>query len=489
MAAAGAVVPAPNLPVSKSIAVLAFANMSQETENEYFSDGISEELLNVLAKVPGLRVTARTSSFHFKGRNIPVRQIARELGVAHVVEGSVRKAGNRVRITAQLIDAVEDAHLWSETFDRELRDIFAVQDEIAGLIAQNLQLTLGRTYRTTTTVNPEAYQLCLEGRRGLQVMTEDALARSERVFRQALEISPNFAMASVGLAQLASVRIRLSGGAAKYRGGVLSHAEACVRDALQSDPLSGEAHAVAALIAFTWGRLSEASAEYERAIQLGASVEALSVAVYGLFWLRMGRPDREAVEMESMCRRNPLSWLDTDLHGHALLHAGRPADALAIFERAEQLGAAPITYGHHAIALGRLGRREEAIRKAREALDPAKQRVWGEHFILIGAHFAAWALAVAGARDEALQVAERLWRGPERFRWGAGVAFAVLGREDEAFAAMAETPPIQVGFLLGFLHDYAPLHDNPRCAQLLSELNAAREFETLQRVRRGELPP
>jgi TolB-like protein len=131
-------------PADKSIAVLAFANLSNDPENEHFSDGISEELLNVLAHVPSLRVTARTSSFSFKGRNVPVPEIAQRLGVGYIVEGSVRRAGSRVRITAQLVDAVEDAHLWSETFDRELKDIFALQDEIAGLIAQNLQLKLGR---------------------------------------------------------------------------------------------------------------------------------------------------------------------------------------------------------------------------------------------------------------------------------------------------------------------------------------------------------
>ena len=115
-----------------SIAVLAFTNLSRDPENEYFSDGISEELLNVLAKLPGLKVAARTSAFFFKGRNVPIPEIARALGVAHVVEGSVRKMGNRVRITAQLIDAQDGFHVWSDNFDRELQDIFAVQDEIAG---------------------------------------------------------------------------------------------------------------------------------------------------------------------------------------------------------------------------------------------------------------------------------------------------------------------------------------------------------------------
>ena len=132
----------------KSVAVLAFANLSDDKENEYFSDGISEELLNVLAKIPNLKVSARTSAFSFKGKNVAIPEIARQLGVAYVVEGSVRKQGTKVRITAQLIKAEDGFHVWSDTFTRELKDIFAVQDEIAGLIAQQLQLKLTATARS-----------------------------------------------------------------------------------------------------------------------------------------------------------------------------------------------------------------------------------------------------------------------------------------------------------------------------------------------------
>ena len=126
----------------KSVAVLAFANLSDEKGNESFADSVSEELLNVLAKVPGLKVTARTSAFHFKGKDTPIPEIARQLGVAYVVEGSVRRSADKVRITAQLIKAADGFHVWSDTFTRELKDIFAVQDEIAGLVAQNLELKL-----------------------------------------------------------------------------------------------------------------------------------------------------------------------------------------------------------------------------------------------------------------------------------------------------------------------------------------------------------
>ncbi|HUG09820.1 MAG TPA: hypothetical protein VMM36_02345, partial [Opitutaceae bacterium] len=162
----------------KSVAVLAFANLSDDKGNEYFSDGISEELLNVLAKVPGLKVTARTSAFFFKGKQVPIADIAQQLGVAYVIEGSVRKQGDRVRITAQLIKAADGFPVWSDTFTRDLKDIFAVQDEIAGLIAQQLQLKLGAT-KVARVVNPEAYRLVLEGRYFWLQRTDEALNRAE----------------------------------------------------------------------------------------------------------------------------------------------------------------------------------------------------------------------------------------------------------------------------------------------------------------------
>ncbi|MBC7369157.1 MAG: TIR domain-containing protein [Undibacterium sp.] len=179
---------------AKSVAVLAFANLSDDKANEYFSDGISEELLNVLAKVPGLKVTARTSSFHFKGKDSPIPEIAKQLGVAYVVEGSVRKAGDRVRITAQLIKAADGFHVWSDTFTRELKDVFAVQDEIAGLIAQNLQLTL-RTKTRARTVNPEAYELLLKGRASFSRGMPAEYPQGIQYLKDSLAIAPDFAAA------------------------------------------------------------------------------------------------------------------------------------------------------------------------------------------------------------------------------------------------------------------------------------------------------
>jgi TolB-like protein len=184
---------APRPESDTSVAVLPFVNMSRDSDNEYFSDGISEELLNLLVKVEGLRVPSRTSSFAFKGQNRDIREIAEQLEVDHILEGSVRKAGNQVRITAQLIDVSTDTHLWSETYDRELEDIFAIQDEIASEIVGALQGMLGTTVsHERPTDSLEAYNLYLQGlylfqRRG------EALIEAEQLLRQTVALDPDFA--------------------------------------------------------------------------------------------------------------------------------------------------------------------------------------------------------------------------------------------------------------------------------------------------------
>jgi TolB-like protein/tetratricopeptide (TPR) repeat protein len=196
---------------SKSIAVLPFVNMSADAENEFFADGISEELLNVLVRVDDIGVASRTSSFAYKGREIGAATIARELNVNHILEGSVRKAGNRVRITAQLIDAVNDRHLWSETYDRELDDIFVIQDEIANAIVAALRGTLGSggAERVVTvradTEDLDAYQLYLKARE--LFINRERLDESVRLFEQAVALDPEFARGWEGLAAASAVII------------------------------------------------------------------------------------------------------------------------------------------------------------------------------------------------------------------------------------------------------------------------------------------
>jgi len=184
----------------KSIAVLPFVNMSSDQEQEYFSDGLSEELLNLLAKIPELRVAARTSSFSFKGKNLEIPEIASRLKVAHVLEGSVRKSGNQIRITAQLIQADNGYHLWSETYDRQLDNIFQIQDEIAVAVVDALRITLLGEAPKVRETDPKAYQLFLEGQYVRRQVSATTIPKAIKLFKEALEIDPGYAPAWAELA-------------------------------------------------------------------------------------------------------------------------------------------------------------------------------------------------------------------------------------------------------------------------------------------------
>lgn len=252
-----------------SIAVLPFVNMSADADNEYFSDGISEELLNVLTKISSLRVASRTSTFIYKNKNIPIPQIARELMVNHVLEGSVRKAGNRVRITAQLIDARTDKHLWSETYDRELTDIFAIQDEISNSIVAALKLVLNvdeaaavdRAQHPTDSL--EAYQLYLQGRFKWRLRKEENIRAGIALFEKAIELDPQFARAYLAMASAWAVLPEWSNLEAKEaKQKVRFYAE----KALELDPKLAEARTLQALAAAFEHQWGEAFEAFEKAI-------------------------------------------------------------------------------------------------------------------------------------------------------------------------------------------------------------------------------
>ena len=255
-------------PVELSIAVLPFVNMSADPGNEYFSDGISEELLNVLVKVDDLRVASRTSSFSLKGQNLSIPEIASRLGVNHILEGSVRKSGNTVRITAQLIDVSTDAHLWSDTYDRDLEDIFAVQTEISENIVAALTRTLVGEGAASIAVAPptenlRAYELYLEGRFNWQLRNQAGLTRAQELFEQAIELDPDFARAWTGLASVYAVMPNwMYVDPAETR--VLA-AEAA-KKAIELDDNQPEAHAILAYELEGELRWAESHDEYRKAI-------------------------------------------------------------------------------------------------------------------------------------------------------------------------------------------------------------------------------
>jgi TolB-like protein len=256
----------------KSIAVLPFVNMSDDVDNEYFSDGISEELLNVLVKVEGLRVASRTSSFSFKGKETSIPDIANALKVEHVLEGSVRKAGDTIRITAQLIDAKTDRHLWSETYDRKLEDIFVIQDEISAHIVEALKIALGAGEIVRTSTNPtenlEAYEDYLRGQHFWQRRGGENIRKAIELFRQATQADPGFARA---WSSLAAAHLTMPTYSGEPEDSHFPLALEYANKALALDPALAEAHAVIADLNRFEKRWIEAEAHYLKAIELEPS--------------------------------------------------------------------------------------------------------------------------------------------------------------------------------------------------------------------------
>jgi adenylate cyclase len=251
-----------------SIAVLAFADLSAAKDQEYFCDGISEEIIDNLTRLKGLRVAARTSSFTFKGRSEDVRAIGRKLGVTTVLEGSVRKAENHLRISAQLISAEDGCHLWSERYDRELKDVFAIQDEIARSIVATLKITLSPkesvALKKAPTSDLEAYDYYLRGRQFFYQYTRKGMEFALKMFSQAIELDSEFARAYAGIADCCSFLYMYGGNHAKHR----TQADASSRKALDLDENSAEAHASRGVALSLKGNYAGAEKEFEVAICL-----------------------------------------------------------------------------------------------------------------------------------------------------------------------------------------------------------------------------
>jgi len=287
----------------KSIVVLPFVNMSSDPDQEYFSDGLSEELLNVLAQIKDLRVISRTSAFAFKDKDIDIPTIAAQLGVTHVLEGSVRKAGNDVRITAQLIEVATDSHLWSDAYNRKLENIFEIQEEISKAIAAELQVTLGTSRQTgNPSENLEAWQLFLRGRSLYQNRGEAQLARSVSLLKQAVALDPGFAEA---WANLAAANIVYGYGRdddfeVYYRDG----RQAALR-AIEIDPNNGFAHAVLGLVhvgKFAW---EDGMRELDLAIELNPN-ETNSLLWKGIALIGLGYIDQAVTVLQQAEQLDPV---------------------------------------------------------------------------------------------------------------------------------------------------------------------------------------
>jgi len=311
-----------------SIAVLPFVNMSSDKEQEYFSDGISEELMNLLAKVPQLKVAARTSSFSFKGKEVEIPEIARQLRVAHVLEGSVRKSGGQLRITAQLIRAAEGYHLWSETYDRKMDDIFKIQDEIAGEVVKELKVRLLGAAPQARTTDPKAYALYLQARELGRQNNPEAFAKSDALLRQVLEIDPRYALAWDSLAGNFLGKTYM--GLLSPQEGFAS-ARAAAEKALAIDPDYARSYTLLGAIAMDRDNdPTGAARHYQRALALDPTNASVLGNAAG-FLKSLGRLDEALALEEAAVRRDPLSLIALYNLGIMQNMAGRYDAAIASF--------------------------------------------------------------------------------------------------------------------------------------------------------------
>jgi len=375
-------------PVSASIAVLPFADMSPDKDQEYFSDGISEELLNLLAKIPELRVAARTSSFSYKGKDVKVVDVGRELNVAHVLEGSVRKAGNQVRITAQLIRADDGFHEWSDTWDRTLDDIFAIQAEIAADVAAQLKITLLGAAPTLEATDLAAYALYLQARHLGRQGTAEGLERSMALYQQALAIDPDYAAAWAGLARdyYTQAGTELHPIDEGYQLARARHLER----ALALDPTNSDIIANAAILARSLGRLDEAIALQEYAV-VRDPVNPIGHARLGVFYRWAGRLDEAIASLRTTLSLSPGRIAAQSFIGAALLLKGEPEAALAAIQQESselwRMVGWPMAYH----ALGQVAESESALA---ELIEKYEQET---------AYNIAYVLALRGEADRAFE--------------------------------------------------------------------------------------
>jgi len=445
----------------KSIAVLPFVNMSDDASNEYFSDGISEELLNLLSKIPQLRVISRSSAFSFKGKDIAIPALAEQLNVTHVLEGSVRKVGNRVRITAQLIEARSDTHLWSETYDRTLDDIFATQDEIAARVVAQLKLTLlSNETLSVRKTDPEAYALFLQARHIRLQNNPDAYEKALQLYQLALAIDPDYPPALEGLAEMYV-----------YQGlfGLLpvdeasQHAREAIDRALAIDPDFGVGVAGLGWIAILYDHDMAASARhFERALMLDPT--DLDI-IDGVAYLAeaIGRLDTAVAFKEYAVARDPAGPVGHFDLGVAYLKVGRPDDAATNVRTA--LALHPGHFGAwHVLGLALLANGE-----TQAAVEAIEQETI-ETYRLSGLAFAHYEL---GQQDESDRfLAELIEKHAKEASLEVASVFAWRGDNNHAFEWLERSLENDETALANIASHYTfrNLHDDPRWQPFLAKI-------------------
>jgi len=462
---------------AKSIAVLPFESLSEEKGNAYFAEGIQDEILTRLAKVADLKVISRTSTQHFKSAPDNLPQIAKQLGVTNILEGSVQKANDQVRVNVQLINALTDAHLWAETYDRKLTDIFAVESDIAKTIADTLQAKLTGAEKIAIakkpTENPEAHELYLKGRFFWNKRTAADLRKSIEYFNQAIAKDPGYAQAYAALAQSWKLLPAFNGGAPND---CFPQAEAAARKALALDDTSSTAHAVlASLKGLNGFDYPGAIAEYERTLQLNPNDATARQWFANDALANIGQTEREIAELKHAVELDPLSLVINSNLGVAYIHAGRLDEAIAQLRKTVELDGT-FYYARYnlAQALELKGLIPEATAEYQKTMSMTEDPV---PLGMLGRLYASH-----GQKDEALKILQRLRQNREQ-RYTAAYSLALiyvgLGDHNEALNWLEQGYREHDGFNIGPIRIdplLAPLHGDPRFEALAEKIVPAREF-------------
>jgi eukaryotic-like serine/threonine-protein kinase len=454
-------------PAVKAVAVLPLANMSADPENEYFSDGMTEEIIGALSKVPGLQVASRTSCFAFKGKEVEIRQVGEKLGVGSVLTGSVRKIGNRIRITAQLVNAETGHSLWSETYDRQLEDVFAIQDELSRAIVEALRLRLGSESEqlVSPTKNIEAYNLYLKGRFFFNRFTEPGLRKSLDFFQHVLLQEPGYARAYAGMADcwcgLADDWVAPDD--------AYPRAKAAAQRALQHDPELAEAMTSLGKVLcwFEWD-FAGAEEQLRRAVKINPNYGEAHWA-FGSTLPAVGKMAEAVEEMRQALTLDPLYPQYSRWLGRFLLYAGHYEAAIAQSHKTMELNAdyfqAYLDVGSASLAQGRPEQALEWYRRGQRL--ESSVRSYDAYIVR--------ALAPLGREEEAEEILKRLEDESRQHYVRAEVlatGYAAVGQLDKAFASLERAFQARSAGLI-YLHvdpGYAPLRQDPRYSDLVSRI-------------------
>jgi TolB-like protein/Tfp pilus assembly protein PilF len=459
---------------AKSVAVLPFENLSDDKSNAFFAEGIQEEILTRLSKIADLKVISRTSTQHYKSAPENLSEIGRQLGVAHLVEGSVQKSGDAVRVNVQLLKAADDSHLWAETYDRKLTDIFAVESEIAKGIADTLQARLSSSAKhvlaSRPTENPEAHELYLKGRYFWNRRTAENLQKAADYFQQAIDKDPNYVLAYAGLADC-HVLLPAYPGLGNTPRDELPKALAAARKAVELDDTLAEAHTSLARALASDLQLAAATSEFKRAIELNPNY-ATAHQWFGECLQSQGKLEEGLAELKRAQELDPLSLVISSLYGFAFDTVGKSNEAIAQLRKTIEIDPDySNAHGLLGVVLEHNGRLKDAIAEYEKNISLHEDAISLSQ--LAGAYF------LAGKKAEAQQLWDKLKALSDRQyvpAYSMAVAQSSFGNHDEAIRLLEKSYEDHAPFDsndLGWIlvdHRLDPLRSDPRFKNLVTRI-------------------